>query len=440
MQNDFFIHCIHHFYFEVFPMDERRHNRTDPWEPGMYETGRTRPPKSHGGLIALLLVIVIFLGGLVSVLGILNVRLFAKLQNLPEDERDALSFISTTEETAPPEPIQTEPTIAHTQPPADTDVFLNPSPDSMPNIPQEGGLSLQEIYTRNIDSVVSITCSYPGGSRTGTGVILSESGYIVTNCHVVEDASFISVLLTDDRSFTATLIGADAVSDLAVLHVEASGLKSAQFGDSSALQVGDSVAAIGDPLGSELRGTMTNGIVSAINRDMTIGGRTLTLIQTNAALNSGNSGGPLINCYGQVIGINTMKIGDYVNSAGVEGLGFAIPSTTVKQIVDQLIAQGYVSGRPDLGINGTALSSFYQYYYRLPAGVYINEVDEGSDAQMKGILPKDILLSVAGQRVTSMEDVQTVLYAHEAGETVEVIIYRNGQQYRVDLTLAESTS
>ena len=419
-------------------MDERRHNRTDPWEPGMYETGRTRPPKSHGGLIALLLVIVIFLGGLVSVLGILNVRLFAKLQNLPEDERDALSFISTTEETAPPEPIQTEPTIAHTQPPADTDVFLNPSPDSVPNIPQEGGLSLQEIYTRNIDSVVSITCSYPGGSSTGTGVILSESGYIVTNCHVVEDASFISVLLTDDRSFTATLIGADAVSDLAVLHVEASGLKSAQFGDSSALQVGDSVAAIGDPLGSELRGTMTNGIVSSINRDMTIGGRTLTLIQTNAALNSGNSGGPLINCHGQVIGINTMKIGTFVDEAGVEGLGFAIPSATVKEIVEQLIDQGYVSGRPTLGITGEAVSGFYQIYYNMPAGLYITQLDPSSDAAAHGIEGGDILISVNDTRIATMDDLSNVLYGCEVGQEVTAIIYRAGRQYAVELTLTEN--
>ena len=419
-------------------MDERRHNRTDPWEPGMYETGRIRPPKSHGGLIALLLVIVIFLGGLVSVLGILNVRLFAKLQNLPEDERDALSFISTTEETAPPEPIQTEPTIAHTQPPADTDVFLNPSPDSVPNIPQEGGLSLQEIYTRNIDSVVSITCSYPGGSSTGTGVILSESGYIVTNCHVVEDASFISVLLTDDRSFTATLIGADAVSDLAVLHVEASGLKSAQFGDSSALQVGDSVAAIGDPLGSELRGTMTNGIVSAINRDMTIGGRTLTLIQTNAALNSGNSGGPLINCHGQVIGINTMKIGTFVDEAGVEGLGFAIPSATVKEIVEQLIDQGYVSGRPTLGITGEAVSGFYQIYYNMPAGLYITQLDPSSDAAAHGIEGGDILISVNDTRIATMDDLSNVLYGCEVGQEVTAIIYRAGRQYAVELTLTEN--
>ena len=419
-------------------MDERRHNQRDPWEPGLYETGRTRPPKSHGGLIALLLVIVIFLGGLVSVLGILNVRLFAQLQDRPPEEEDALSFISTVEETQPPQPTESQATEPQVNEPEDTDVLLRPSPDSVPNVQQEGGLSLQEIYTRNIDSVVSISCNYPGGSSTGTGVILSHNGYIVTNSHVVENASVITVLLTDDRSFSASLVGSDPVSDLAVLHIQATDLKSAEFGDSAALQVGDSVAAIGDPLGSELRGTMTNGIVSAINRDMNLDGRTLTLIQTNAALNSGNSGGPLINCYGQVIGINTMKIGTFVDKAGVEGLGFAIPSATVKDIVEQLIDQGYVSGRPTLGITGESVSTFYQIYYNLPAGLLITEVDEASDAAAHGIAVRDILISVNDTRITNMDDLNNVIYGCEVGQEVTAIIYRAGRQYAVELTLMEN--
>ena len=419
-------------------MDERRHNQRDPWEPGLYETGRTRPPKSHGGLIALLLVIVIFLGGLVSVLGILNVRLFAQLQDRPPEEEDALSFISTVEETQPPQPTENQATEPQINEPEDTDVLLCPSPDSVPNVQQEGGLSLQEIYTRNIDSVVSISCNYPGGSSTGTGVILSHNGYIVTNSHVVDNASVITVLLTDDRSFAASLVGSDPVSDLAVLHILATDLKSAEFGDSAALQVGDSVAAIGDPLGSELRGTMTNGIVSAINRDMNLDGRSLTLIQTNAALNSGNSGGPLINCYGQVIGINTMKIGTFVDKAGVEGLGFAIPSATVKDIVEQLIDQGYVSGRPTLGITGESVSTFYQIYYNLPAGLLITEVDEASDAAAHGIAVRDILISVNDTRITNMDDLNNVIYGCEVGQEVTAIIYRAGRQYAVELTLMEN--
>ena len=166
-------------------------------------------------------------------------------------------------------------------------------------------------------------------------------------------------------------------------------------------------------------------------------GRTMTLIQTNAALNSGNSGGPLINCYGQVIGINTMKIGAFTDSAGVEGLGFAIPSSTVKEVAEQLISQGYVSGRPTLGLEGESLSSFDQYYYRLPAGLYITNVDRSSDAAAKGIEEGDILLSVNGANVTTMDALNGAVYNLDVGDTVEVVIYRSGKQYRVSLTVTE---
>ncbi len=419
-------------------MDERKYKRKDPWEPGMYETGRTRPPKNHGGLIALLLVVVIFLCGLVSALGVVNVKLFAQLNELSKPKEDSLSFINENGSSTAPTGAEPEPTseTVPSQPVSGAVSFiLNPSPESVPNVLQEGGLSLQEIYDKVVPSVVSIST----GSSSGTGVILSSAGYIVTNCHVVEGAEQITVLLTDDRSFAAKLIGADDVSDLAVLQIEAGDIIPAEFGDSGVLRVGDSVAAIGDPLGEALRGTLTNGIVSAINRDVTTGGRTLTLIQTNAALNSGNSGGPLINCYGQVIGINTLKIGAFTDSAGVEGLGFAIPSTTVKEIVDQLISQGYVSGRPTLGISGESLSNFYQYYYRMPAGLYITQLEEGSNAAAKGIEPGDILLSIDGTRVTDMDSMKSALLNHKIGDAVTVVIYRAGRQYSVSLILHEST-
>ena len=197
------------------------------------------------------------------------------------------------------------------------------------------------------------------------------------------------------------------------------------------------MVAIGDPLGVKFRGTYTDGIVSAINRDVDVDGRNMTLIQTNAALNAGNSGGPLINCYGQVVGINTMKIGDFASSAGVEGLGFAIPSVTVKQIVDQIISQGYVSGRPSLGLTGEAVLPFYQYYNQMPAGLLITWVDPNSDAAQKGIVDGDVLISIDGLQVTSMDQVKSALYDHEAGQTVQAVIYRNRQQYLVDLVLSE---
>ena len=417
-------------------MDDRYHF-DDPWATGVYETGRTRPPKRHTGCIAGLLILVILLTGIVSLLGFLNVQLVAGLSSEQPKEGDISLQISETEgETTGGD--QTLPTEGSLTPGTEPLVELETSPLSIPNVPQEGGMSLQDIYEKNIPSVVSVICTLSGGSSTGTGVVMSEDGYIITNAHVVEDAVSISVLLTDGGYHEADLVGADSISDLAVLHITAENLVSAEFGDSTALKVGDSVAAIGDPLGVELRGTMTNGIVSAINRDVATGGRTLTLIQTNAALNSGNSGGPLINCYGQVVGINTMKIGVFTDSSGVEGIGFAIPSTTVQDIVNQLITQGYVSGRPSLGLTGETVSTFDQYYFRLPAGLYINAVEEGSPAEALGIEAGDVLIRVGDIRISDADDLETALYSYEVGDIVTIIIARNGEYYQADVELTEA--
>jgi S1-C subfamily serine protease len=190
-------------------MDEHKYKRKDPWEPGMYETGRTRPPKSHGGLIAVLLVVVIFLCGLVSALGVVNVKLFAQLNELSKPREDDLSFINEElDSTAPTaqEPAPTAETAPLQQISTGESFVLNPSPESVPNVMQEGGLPLQQIYDKVIPSVVSISATGNSGSSTGTGVILSTEGYIVTNCHVIDGVRQITVLLTDDRSFTANLI------------------------------------------------------------------------------------------------------------------------------------------------------------------------------------------------------------------------------------------
>ena len=417
-------------------MSERNHSYPD-WDDSVYGNGPTEPPKNRGALVALMLILIIFLCGIVTMLSLMNIRLFRELRTDKQEKDLAISF--TTEPTE-----EAVDRIAPTQTPAPAAVSapnatmnLQAAPKGVDNIPEGGGMSLQDIYTRNIPSVVSITCQGRRSASSGTGVVLSADGYIVTNAHVVENAYTYSVQLTDDRSFSARLVGCDDISDLAVLRIDCTDLTPAQFGDSSTLRVGDTVVAIGDPLGAAFRGTYTDGIVSAINRDVDINGRTMTLIQTNAALNSGNSGGPLINCYGQVIGINTMKIGAFTDTAGVEGLGFAIPSTQVKEIVDQIVAQGYVSGRPTLGITGEALSTFYQHYYRMPAGLYITEVDPGSDAAYKGIQEGDLLLYLDDTRIVSADDLRNAVYEYEVGEAVEAIIYSQGQQYRVELTLGE---
>ena len=317
---------------------------------------------------------------------------------------------------------------------------ITQSPASVPTVAsdEDGALSLQEIYRRCIGSVVSIVTVTPSGKASGTGIIMSEDGYVITNHHVIENAQAVSVLTSDSQEYAASVVGSDETSDLAVLKVEADGLQAAEFGDSSVLQVGDSVAAIGDPLGTALRGTMTDGIISAINRDLTVNDRTMNLIQTNAALNNGNSGGPLINCYGQVIGINTMKMSNfYSSSTTVEGIGFAIPIDTAKPIIDELIEKGYVSGRPAIGIDGETLPATYRIYYRLPEGIYVTRVYANSDAAAKGICEGDIITAINQTNVTSMEQLNRVKNQFTAGETVTLTIYRGGTYYDVDIILMD---
>ena len=400
-----------------------------------YSTGSTSPQKSKRGLLTFLLIIVILLCSIISVLSILNVRLFQKIKK--NESTDIFSF-SATAPTASISPEVTTPKGNGQK--ASVNLQLNETPQAVDNIPQDGGLSLQDIYSKAIPSVVSISCVTQYGISTGSGVVLSENGYIVTNAHVVEGARSLEVLLSDGTPHAARIVGRDSFSDLAVLYIEQNGLTPAEFGDDTTLRVGDAVVAIGDPLGIELRGTMTNGIISAINRDVHAEGRTLTLIQTNAALNQGNSGGPLLNCYGQVIGINTMKMGDNMSVAGVEGLGFAIPSTTIKEVVDQLLQQGYVSGRPGLGITVQKLSTFDQLYYGIPQGLYITSVTPGSCTANAGIHSGDVLLSFDGQPTADLETLQQLLYSHNAGDSVKVIIYRGGRRYETTLILDEAQS
>ena len=321
-----------------------------------------------------------------------------------------------------------------------TVLTISDTPDyseSISSDSSDGALSLQEIYEKVIPSVVSITSTLSDGAATGTGIIMSEDGYIITNYHVIEDAVGLSVLLYDDAEYTAALVGGDETSDLAVLKIDAEGLTAAEFGDSDKLRVGDEVVAIGDPLGTELRGTMTNGIISAINRDLTVDDRTMTLIQTNAALNSGNSGGPLINCYGQVIGINTMKISSYYSA--VEGLGFAIPISTAKPIIDELIESGYVSGRPAIGITIlSGLTDTARAYYDLPEGVIVQSVQENSYAAVQGLQPGDVITALDGVPVTSADDLQTLLSSYNAGDTVRLTIWRDGETIDLGITLIDA--
>ena len=327
------------------------------------------------------------------------------------------------------------------QDPPSVEIESSPAAPATPASEDEadGALSLQEIYKKCIGSVVSITASAQSGKSSGTGIVLSADGYLITNHHVIENAQVIAVQTSDDRQFQASIIGSDEASDLAVLKVEADDLQPAEFGDSDKLAVGDRVVAIGDPLGAQLRGTMTSGIVSAINRDLEVNDRTMTLIQTDAALNNGNSGGPLINCYGQVIGINTMKLRSYYSTTA-EGLGFAIPMAVAKPILEELMENGYVAGRPAIGISYDTLPLAFRIYYNLPEGVYISAVYDGSDAQAKGVTAGDIITAVNGTRVTSIDELNRVKNQFTAGDSITLTLYNGGSYRDVEVTLIDQAT
>ena len=302
--------------------------------------------------------------------------------------------------------------------------------------PGEQELSLQELYAACADSIVGIT-AYPedqDGYYWGTGVIADASGLIVTNAHVIVGGTECYVVLISGESYEAKLVGFDEEKDLAVIKVDGHGLPAAQFGDSDALTVGDTVYAIGNPLGVNLRGTLTDGIVSAINRDVYVDGVTMTLIQTNAALNNGNSGGPLINMYGQVIGINTMKMGSSTTTS-VEGLGCAIPIASAAYMINDLIAYGEIHGEVVIGISvniapvvaadgGTALEVY--------------EVVKDGPGDQAGILAGDYVIAADGERLTSSNDLIRIRRRHEAGETLRLEMERGGERYVAEVVLRES--
>ena len=287
--------------------------------------------------------------------------------------------ISSTTTTTPPTPSPGENDIPRAE--LEPDVRLTTAP--VPDETEE--LTLRELYERCIPSVVGITAMVPDGSGYfwGTGIILTEDGYIVTNTHILDGTDSVTVTLWDDRELEAKLVGADNVSDLAVLKVEAEGLTPAEF-CGTAVSVGDAVAALGNPLGEELRGTLTDGIISAINRDVSYNSHSMTLLQTNAAINEGNSGGPLLNMYGQVVGITNMKMMGTSAYSAIEGIGFAIPTSTIQEVVNQLLRNGRVTGRAAIGVTIGPIPEDAAAAYSLPDGLYVVSVAEGSDAAGQG--------------------------------------------------------
>ena len=318
---------------------------------------------------------------------------------------------------------------------ADTAPGLTLTLESAEGLPE---LTLQELYRGCASSVVGIRAYKDGqlGYSWGTGIVMRADGYILTNEHVIDGATRASVVLTDGTEYDALLVGEDTQTDIALLKIDADGLPAAVFGSSDELTVGDSVVAIGNPLGDELSGTMTDGIVSAISRSMSVNGRTMTLIQTTAALNEGNSGGPLFNLYGQVVGITNMKMSGS-SSVAVEGLGFAIPSATVKAVADQLLANGEVAGRPGIGVTVGAITDALRERYDLPEGLYVSAVSKGSDAEAQGVRVGDVLTAVDGQAVTTTSEVLAIRNTHAVGDKMSLTLWRDGEEFTVEVELQD---
>jgi len=301
-------------------------------------------------------------------------------------------------------------------------------------------MSVPDIYSKISPAVVSVLCTTQGGgygnaaTSSGSGVILTADGYIVTNNHVIEGASIITVKTIAGQSFDATVVGRDERTDLAVLKVSAQQeLPYAELGDSSNLRVGDMTLAIGNPLREELVSTLTVGYISAIDRTMVIDQRQMTMIQTDAAINPGNSGGALINMYGQVIGITTAKSTGY----DVEGLGFAIPMNEAVPVIESIIQNGYVTGRPLVGITGIDITEAISEANDIPRGVYVNSVIEGGAADNAGIKKGDIIIKCDGKEVKSVDDINEIRDDHKVGDKLEFVVSRDGKEIKCSVKLQE---
>ncbi len=299
--------------------------------------------------------------------------------------------------------------------------------EQKPEDPNE--LSAETIYERVSPSVVGAVVYDSKADiisdpvSEGSGIIISEKGYIVTNSHVVGNSkeNNIKIVLNTNEEFSGKVIGYDSKTDIAVIKVDKAGLTPAKFGDSDNVKVGASALALGNPLGLNFASSLTRGIISAINRCSSGSANSLVkYIQTDAAINPGNSGGPLINMYGQVIGINSSKIA----VAHCEGMGFAIPSNTVKSIVDDIIEKGYVSGRVRLGLSGKMVSNYQAQIYNVPIGIIVSEISNDSNLTAIGVKEGDIITKINDVTITNMDVFYSELYSHKPGESVKLSIYR----------------
>ncbi len=318
--------------------------------------------------------------------------------------------------------------------------------NSVSGTPNESadGLTPAQVYAKSVDGIVAISASVRGnvmgqqGTSAGSGFIISEDGYVVTNYHVIEGATGITVTLHNGQEYAAEVSGYDDTNDVALLKIEAQGLNALKTGSSDALIVGDQVVAIGNPLG-ELTSTMTVGYVSGKDRVITTDGVRINMIQTDAAINSGNSGGPLLNMKGEVVGITTAKYSGTTSSgASIEGISFAIPMDDVWKEITDLRDHGYITGAA-LGVMVHDMDQETAAYYGLPMGAYVTEVNAGSAAKKAGVMAKDIIVGLGEHSVTSLNELTRALEQFEGGDETTITVWRSGREVTLKITLDSRT-
>ena len=353
---------------------------------------------------------------------------------LPWGDRDEDEIPDFDDGVIPPEIDETDPV---------PDVDVTPNTDGITIHPQPKGeeLSAQEVYQKVVKSTVTVAVTYSQNGReshsTGTGIIATSDGYIITNSHVVMNSksSVVEITAYDGQQYEAVVVGVDRTTDLAILKTNDYNFTPAEFGDSEELEIGDLVVAIGNPGGAKFSGSMTGGYISGLDRAVgSYSENGMTYIQTDAAINPGNSGGPLVNMYGQVVGINSSKI----VSDGYEGMGFAIPVSKAQSIINELLSGGYVKGRTRLGITGADVTSSMAMFYNMPQGFVIYEISEESAFTGTEAEPGDVIIAIDGETVTGLTDISNLLLKYSPGDKATVTLYRqDGNELDVIITLLE---
>lgn len=394
-------------------------------QQGYYNMGNQKPPKKRKGLKITLTILGIIAA--VTATCLIGYWAVSGVVNIYRENKSSISSSNNSKDKQQGDASKDE---------SYDNLIINGKPEGSNEYVanSDGTMTPAAVIAKVRPSIVGVvqyvnSNNVPVMNGQGSGIIISDNGYIITNAHVVEGASMVTVVLENNEEYSATIKGRDTQSDLAVLKIEAKGLTAAELGDSSQTVLGENVIAIGNPGGLELSGSCTGGMVSGLNRTISGDGTgyAMSYIQTDAAINPGNSGGALVNMYGQVIGINSAKI----SADGYEGLGFAIPVNEALPIINDLQKYGYVKNRAKIGIGFQFISEAVSQYYNeeIPTGLLITQIDESCDIATKDVRVKDIITQIDGKKVTSTTAVYTILKEKKPGDTLVLTVFRAGTRF-----------